>query len=139
MYSEHLLGISIHGCHLLKVLKIYGCQATVLKGSRKNLRVPLHRSSKFYGCQAPVAPVLTRALLFLLNYISKPFNSWQKIREWTFHSLPAFLCTSPGYHKIVNNIFFFNLLCRICLLSIAWPLDIISTAHHTSWNQAQKW
>ena len=57
-----LLGISIHGCHLLKVLKFYGCQATVLQGFRKKSRVPLHRSSKFCGCQAPVAPVLTRAL-----------------------------------------------------------------------------
>ena len=57
-----LLGMSIHGCHLSKVLNFYGCQASVLQGSRKNSQVPLHRSSKFWGCQVPVAPILTRAL-----------------------------------------------------------------------------
>ena len=60
--SGSSLGVSIHGCHLLKVSKFHGCQATVNQKFLKNSRVPLHRNSKYHGCQAPVAPVLKRAL-----------------------------------------------------------------------------
>ena len=52
--------ISIHGCHLLKVSKFHGCQATVNQKFLNNSWVPLHRNSKYQGCQAPV---LKRALL----------------------------------------------------------------------------
>ena len=97
-----LLGILIHGCHILKDSKFYGCQATVLKGSCKNSRVPLHRSSKFYGCQAPVAPVLTRALIKFryvrirtifcfqqstVAFIWKPYA----VSVWTSKSIEALL------------------------------------------------
>ena len=47
-----LLGISIKGYHIIKVKKFYGCQATLLKKSLKNSRVPLHsiRSNKGPAC-----------------------------------------------------------------------------------------
>ena len=91
------LGISIYGCHISKVSKYYGCQATVLQRSHENSRVPLHRSSKFYGCQAPVAPVLTRALRGV-NF-SNPYKCVSNLREvLNLMFLTQFFLKNQGVH-----------------------------------------
>ena len=107
--SGSLLRISIHGCHILKILKFYRCQATVFYWSGKKSRVPIDRISKFYGCQASTCAYLgvksiqsglyATPNVFPLMLYKSLSNLWS-----LFHGSVCLCCEHVSTHKYEMNI-----------------------------------